>query len=529
VPSIQQSRWKRNATAIAWASVIWLLGFLAMTLPAGDGLLRLSYDWLYLFARPNPGADVVVIALNEDTDRKLGRRQGEAFSRSHHARLVRRLQEAGAERICYDILFDLPSREPGADKALLDAIEDHGRVILGGAREQPRQGATTSEQTVLPPVESFRNAAEGWGLLNIGPIDPDGVIRRCQLEDELVPPLAWVAANRARDGALGTPRNPVEWMEYRCPPSELPTYEFADCLDPGRVPDSLFRGGTVFVGGQYATDAYGRRDVFSTPYSRFGSSAMYGVEWHAHAFINARDQLWMQPANHLQNALWCLPFALVATLIPMRRRLRSLLALIGLVVVFVPVAVWIVWKSHVLAAWMVPALVQFPAALLGVAIEQIRHPKIEYRRSSTTAAGPAPNLFISFSTKDQAWADRLREALQKAGITAWVSSADIRAGSRWNEEIAKAIVSCEVFVFLFSQNSAQSPICANELAIANDTRKTILTIRLDESPIPRELQVFLAAWQELRITDLDKDTAVTSAVREVDSLLGSGPPESPVS
>ena len=189
--------WFLSLTAAALAAGIWLVGFLLMRLPLGDPFLRLSYDALHLFTSHQPDPRVLVVALNEDTDRKLSRHHGEPFSRRFHARLLDRLKQAGAERVCFDILFDLPSSDPAADEALIAAVKAHGHVILGGTEEGIRRDKSISQNSVIAPFPALRKAAEGWGLLNVSPPDVDGVIRRFNPGSGLAPPLAAVAAQES--------------------------------------------------------------------------------------------------------------------------------------------------------------------------------------------------------------------------------------------------------------------------------------------------------------------------------------------
>ena len=91
MPTTIPRRLIRHAAAGATVLALWALGAVFVVLPVGDGLLRLSYDSLYLFVRQQADPGVVIVALNEKTDRALGRRQGEPFSRAHHAELVERL------------------------------------------------------------------------------------------------------------------------------------------------------------------------------------------------------------------------------------------------------------------------------------------------------------------------------------------------------------------------------------------------------------------------------------------------------
>jgi CHASE2 domain-containing sensor protein len=120
--------------ACALAGFVWITGTTFMHLPLGDGLQRVGYDYLHIFSRPTPVDDVLVIAINEETDRKLGVPQNQSISRDMHSRLLERLTRAGAALVCYDILFDRSASEPRDDERFCDAIRANGRVILAACR-----------------------------------------------------------------------------------------------------------------------------------------------------------------------------------------------------------------------------------------------------------------------------------------------------------------------------------------------------------------------------------------------------------
>lgn len=349
---------------------IWLLGLGLMELSLGSPLFRLAYDTLHLVTTHPAPSKVVIVVLNEDTDRKLNRPQNEPFSRRSHAELLRRLKQAGVARVCFDVIFDLPSREPGADAEFAAAIRAHGHVVLGGAEQMVQSDALGVQKKPIEPVEILRQAAESWGILNVAHPDPDGVIRRAKLESEVTPTLAAAAAKarqRAEGGDLRLPGEGTLYY-YQVPPSSWLVFEFANCLAADKeLPEGVFNGATVFVGGNYKSFPAGRPDSFPTPYSRFGYEEIPGVVWHANAFLNFREGQWLERAGLAWNVLLSLVLPVTWWLLSRRRPKKGEIcvftATAGIGVMLV--CIYAGWNSRVVVSWPAIVLAQLPLALAG--------------------------------------------------------------------------------------------------------------------------------------------------------------------
>jgi hypothetical protein len=98
-------------------------------------------------------------------------------------------------------------------------------------------------------------------------------------------------------------------------------------------------------------------------------------------------------------------------------------------------------------------------------------------------------LFISYSRVDKKTAEELVEHLREIYDygNVWFDS-NIRAGTRWNDEIKQGIASCDVFLYLLSAESIQSKHCQNEFNAAQAQGKPVITIQIrDRIEIPEHL------------------------------------------
>ncbi len=90
-------------------------------------------------------------------------------------------------------------------------------------------------------------------------------------------------------------------------------------------------------------------------------------------------------------------------------------------------------------------------------------------------------VFISYSSKDKAVANKICNQLEQSGIECWIAPRDIDAGSKYATAITHAIEDCQILLLLFSKNAANSSHVESELEFAFSLRKTIIPCRIDHS------------------------------------------------
>lgn len=95
-----------------------------------------------------------------------------------------------------------------------------------------------------------------------------------------------------------------------------------------------------------------------------------------------------------------------------------------------------------------------------------------------------PQIFISYSRKDIAFARELAGDLEKAGYDVWWDLTDLRGGDDWPRVIPAAIESSQYVIVVLSPNSAISDWVAKEYTQALDLRKKIIPIMLEPSRVP---------------------------------------------
>jgi len=120
---------------------------------------------------------------------------------------------------------------------------------------------------------------------------------------------------------------------------------------------------------------------------------------------------------------------------------------------------------------------------------------ITFARSLVTNPIEFYSCFISYSTKDQAFADRLYADLQNKGVRCWFAPHDIQSGKKLHEQIDEAIRLHDKLLLILSPHSMASEWVKTEIAKARkrevrDERRVLFPIRLAPFKTLRDWECF---------------------------------------
>ena len=129
---------------------------------------------------------------------------------------------------------------------------------------------------------------------------------------------------------------------------------------------------------------------------------------------------------------------------------------------------------------------------------------LTYMKSLLTSPIQFYSCFISYSTKDQAFADRLYADLQNKGVRCWFAPHDVQSGKKLHEQIDEAIRVHDKLLLILSPHSMESEWVKTEIAKARkrevrDQRRVLFPIRLVPFETLRDWECFDA--------DTGKDSA----------------------
>lgn len=121
--------------------------------------------------------------------------------------------------------------------------------------------------------------------------------------------------------------------------------------------------------------------------------------------------------------------------------------------------------------------------------------------------------FISYSTKNQSFADDIRELFRNHGIETWMAPYDIPVGSKYAGVITNAIRNCSCFVLLLSNDSQKSDAVDSEVELAVLTfKKSIITIEIEKVELNDSFTFYIHNKQIITIHKIDETSKETKQV-----------------
>src|SRR5258708_1577654 len=110
---------------------------------------------------------------------------------------------------------------------------------------------------------------------------------------------------------------------------------------------------------------------------------------------------------------------------------------------------------------------------------------------STHEVEPKARVFISYSRKDMAFADRLEAAIRARGFEPLIDRSEIYAFEDWWKRIEALISRADTVVFVLSPDAANSDVALKEVAHAASLNKRFAPIvcrRVEDSAVPEALR-----------------------------------------
>jgi CHASE2 domain-containing sensor protein len=202
-------------------------------------------------------SEVVVIAIDRNSRENALPQPHFPISRhtNQHSQVIRRLTDAGAKLIAFDILFD--QLDPELDfTPFVSAIEDAGNVVFAGVIESQilkasGTSASIQEERLLLPSVAIRTPTLKVGLVNM-PLGPDQVARECYYGTEFQG--RWYPSLPAAmvSGFLGMEASELAvaerfYIDYSSPEQGFQTIPYADILGKEDWRDRV-RGRIALVG-----------------------------------------------------------------------------------------------------------------------------------------------------------------------------------------------------------------------------------------------------------------------------------------
>lgn len=118
--------------------------------------------------------------------------------------------------------------------------------------------------------------------------------------------------------------------------------------------------------------------------------------------------------------------------------------------------------------------------------------------------GAKPYIFVSYSHRDMGFVHQVITHLQDAGYRVWFDGG-IEAGSEWPEYIATHLEGCSCVLTFISKAFAESDNCKRELNFAQDLKKPLLNVYIEEVALTAGMRMQLGLSQAMYRSNFRND------------------------
>lgn len=107
------------------------------------------------------------------------------------------------------------------------------------------------------------------------------------------------------------------------------------------------------------------------------------------------------------------------------------------------------------------------------------------------------DIFISYSSKEEAEARRVKKVLEDNGFSCWMAPDSIPVGSNYKLEIPDAISQCKAVVFIMSEKSQKSVWVQKEITDAINAKKLVIPYKIQDCPLEKDFSFMLNDVQQV--------------------------------
>jgi formylglycine-generating enzyme required for sulfatase activity len=125
-------------------------------------------------------------------------------------------------------------------------------------------------------------------------------------------------------------------------------------------------------------------------------------------------------------------------------------------------------------------------------------------------------VFISYSRKDEDFAQELLAGLEMAGFEPYLDKHDIAAGEDWETRLGRLIEAADTVVYVISPDAVASKRCAWEVERTVTLKKRLLPVvwrRVDEPQVPLRLKQLNYIFFDKPLMSVPSLTALSTALR----------------
>jgi hypothetical protein len=141
------------------------------------------------------------------------------------------------------------------------------------------------------------------------------------------------------------------------------------------------------------------------------------------------------------------------------------------------------------------------------------------------AAAPAlpttPYVFICYAHDERDSVVEQIDWLRSQGLTVWFDEA-IEAGSRWSDDLARAVEGCSAFLYFLSPRSVSSRYCLDEVHFALECSRPIVPVEIAPVTLTPGLKLSLGGTHRLFMHKMEPDEFRRKLARGLKDAMAGG-------
>jgi hypothetical protein len=133
----------------------------------------------------------------------------------------------------------------------------------------------------------------------------------------------------------------------------------------------------------------------------------------------------------------------------------------------------------------------------------------------------AHDVFISHEKNDRQIAEIICSTIEKYSIKCWIAPRDVQGN--YGEQIINAINSSTIMVLVLSKNANDSNFVYREVERAVSKRKTIYTLRIEDVPPSKKLELYISCDQWFDMFGSQTSESVNNLINRIKFVLPPSP------
>jgi hypothetical protein len=113
----------------------------------------------------------------------------------------------------------------------------------------------------------------------------------------------------------------------------------------------------------------------------------------------------------------------------------------------------------------------------------------------------APDVFISYASRDREQVTFIADILRNLGVNLWLDHRRLAGGTKWAQEIVRSIKICKLIMLMCSDAAMRSRAVSQEIQLAWKYELNYLPLLLERTSFPEQMEFFLEGCQWVEVLD----------------------------